>query len=77
MTNEERDEINRLSDLVGDAQKALKGLVDQSVCLANSPIIVTQTRWDEIFAAIRNARNQMDALQDKLEDVARQAGLPV
>jgi hypothetical protein len=33
MTDEERNTINRLSDLVSEAQEALKTIVDHSVCL--------------------------------------------
>jgi hypothetical protein len=77
MTKKEREELNRLSDLVGTAQKELKDLVDHTTRVASSPIKLTQERWDEIFAALKRARERMDTFQAKLEAGARKAGLQV
>lgn len=77
MTNEERDVVSELHTLQGQAQNLLSEIAQHMGVIATSGIEVSQEHWDQLLQGHDSLRATIHYHGQKLDALARAAGLPV
>lgn len=66
MTPEQKKLIDRLWEKQAEAHQNVQAIADHMSKIVEDNVIITQERWDDLFAALENANKQMQKIGEAL-----------